>query len=110
MRFASAGFDSGVVYGTSLDFGYARRDADHHARFWHDREALVHFADAVMQHQLGNVEIADDAVFEGSNRDNIGGRASYIAFGISAYGQGPPRLGLVRLLRGLGDDVGFGAH
>ena len=105
MRFARAGFDGGVMH-----FRYARRNADDHARFGHDREALVHFADEVMEHQLRYVEIADDAVFERPDCHNVGRRAPNHALGVGAYGERTLRLGVDRHYRWFVDDDAFAPH
>src|SRR5579871_4911111 len=110
MRLAGAGFDCGIMHCASLNFGDARWNTDHHARLWHDRETFVHLPDEVVQHQLGDIEIADDTVFEWPNRDDIRRRSANHAFGIRAYGQRSFCLGVDRDHRGLVDNNALTAN
>ena len=57
-----------------------------------------------MQHQFSDVEIADDAIFEGPHRDDIRGRATNHPFGVCADGKWTFRLGIDRNNGGLVDN------
>src|SRR5579859_7937822 len=110
MRFARAGFNGRVVDRPSLDLGYTRRNTDHDARFGHDCESFVHLPDEVMEHQLRDVKIADDAVFERPHRDNVRGRSTDHAFGIRAHGERTFGFGIDGHYRWLIDDDALAAH
>src|SRR5438270_253499 len=96
MCFACTSFYRRVVHGAAFDFSNARWNADDDARFWNDGEPLVDFADEVVEHQLGDIEIADDTVFEWSHRNDIRGRATNHALCIRAYGERSFGLGINR--------------
>ena len=82
---AGAGVEGGVVDGALLDFGNAAGDADDDARA-RDAEAvaLVHGADEVVQHALGDVEVGDDAVLERTYGDDVRGGTTDHALGLGA--------------------------
>ncbi len=85
---AGAGVEGGVVDGALLDLGDAAGDADDDARA-RDAEAvaLVHGADEVVEHALGDVEVGDDAVLEGADGDDVGRGAADHALGLGADGE-----------------------
>ena len=82
---ARAGVERGIVHGALLDFGNAAGDADDDTRA-RDTEAvtLVHGANEVVQHALGNVEVRDDTVLEGTYSDDVRGGTADHALGLGA--------------------------
>src|SRR5919202_2653573 len=110
MRLACAGFDRGVVYRAPFDLGHARRNTDDHARFGHDGEALMYLANEVVQHQLGDIDVTDDAVFQRTNGDDVGRRTTNHALRVRTDGQRPFGLGIDRDHRGLIDDDALAAY
>ncbi len=110
MGLAGARFDRRIVYGASLDFRHAGGNADDHARLGHDRESFMHFADEVVQHQLGDIEVADHTVLQRPHRDDIRGRAAHHPLGIGADRERPLGLGVNRHDRRLVDDDTLAAN
>ena len=54
----------GISDGAALHLRHAGRDAQQHARARHETDAVVHALHEVLDHLLGDVEVADDAVTE----------------------------------------------
>ena len=104
-RLAGAGVERGIVNGALFDFSDAAGDADDDAGA-RDAEAvtLVHSANEVVQHALGDVEVGDDAVFEGANRDDVRGGTTDHALGLGADCQHLLGHAVDRYNRGLVDD------
>ena len=69
---ARPGVHRGIEDGALLDLGDAGRDAQDHPRARDEADALVHLVDEVPDHLLGHVEVADDAVAERPDRDDVG--------------------------------------
>jgi hypothetical protein len=83
-----AGVERGIVDGPLLHLGHAAGDADHHAGPRDaEAEAVVDGADEVLEHALRDLEVRDDAVFEGPHGDDVGWRAAHHALGFGADGQ-----------------------
>ena len=75
----------GFADGAALDLGDAGRDGDEHPRI--RAAALVHLADEMAEHRLGDFEIRDDAVLQRADRDDIARRPAEHAFGVVADGE-----------------------
>ena len=85
---ARAGVQRGIVHGALLDLGDAGGDADRHAGPREAKaEALVHRADEVVEHLLGDAEVGDDAVVERADGDDVGRGAADHALGLGADGE-----------------------
>ena len=82
LRPARAGRVGGLFDGALLDPGHARGHADHDPRV--GPLVLVHLADEVAQHLLGDLEVGDDAVFERADGADRAGRAAEHALGFGA--------------------------
>src|SRR4051812_12189039 len=63
-----------------------------------------------MEHQLGDIEIADDTIFQGSNGDNVGGCAANHALGIRAHRERTLGLGVYGNHGGLVDNNALTAY
>jgi hypothetical protein len=74
------------------------------------RETIVHLLDEVAQHLLGDLEVADDAVLERSNRDDVRGGAAHHPLRLGADGEDLSRLEVLRHHRRLADDDALAAH
>ena len=61
-RPAGAGVEGGVADGALLDLGHAGRDAEQHPRPRDEPDPVVDPVHEVLDHLLGDVEVADDAV------------------------------------------------
>ena len=61
----------------------------------------MHLADEVLQHFLSNLEVSDNAVFQGANSSDIARRTTQHALGIGTYG-GYGLLTIVRTDRNYG--------
>ena len=59
-----------VADGALLDLGHARRDAEQHPRPRDQPDPVVDLVHEVLDHLLGDVEVADDAVAERADRDD----------------------------------------
>ena len=86
-RPARAGVEGRVADGALLDFGHAARDADQHPRPRDEADAVVHLVHEVLDHLLGHVEVADDAVAQRPDGDDVGRRAAEHALRLGADGQ-----------------------
>ncbi len=71
---AGAGVERRVEHGPLLDLGHARRDADDHPRSGQQPDPVVDLVDEVLDHLLGHVEVADDAVAQGPHGGDVRGR------------------------------------
>ncbi len=82
---ARAGVEAAVVDGPALD----RRGAGGHADqdLGIDEPAtVVHLADEVLDHLLGDFEVGDDSVAHGANRFHVARRAAQHHLGFDAHG------------------------
>ena len=70
-RPARTGVECGVLDGALLHFGDAGRDAEQHPRSRDEPDPVVHPVHEVLDHLLGDVEVADDAVAQRSDRDDV---------------------------------------
>ena len=85
---ASAGVQRSVVDGALLDLGDARWDADGDARPGQaEAEVVVHGANEVLEHLLGDAEVGDDAVTQRPHGDDVGRCAADHALGLGADGE-----------------------
>ena len=75
----------GLLYGTLLDAGNARRNTDDHARL--GETVRVHPADEVTQHHLADLKVRDDTVFQGPDRLDVAGRAADHPLGLDPDGE-----------------------
>ena len=108
---AGAGLDRGLKDGTLLDRRDTGGDADDNARTRGPRIALLgRLVDKVAEHGLGNIEVGDDAVLQGTNSHDVAGRTAEHALGLDADRQDA----LVVLVDGddggLADDDALAAH
>ena len=87
---------------TLLDARDARRHADHHARL--GESTLVDAVDEVAQHLLADLEVGDDAIFEGPNRLNVARGPPDHPLGLRSYCQRPTILDVHGDHRGLVQD------
>ena len=101
---AGAGVEGGVADGALLDLGHAGRDAEQHPRPRDQADPVVHLVHEVLDHLLGDVEVADDAVAERADRDDRGGRPADHPLGLGADGEDALGLGVDGDDRRLGDD------
>ena len=69
----------------AFDFGDAGGHGDDDARI--GAAALVHLADEMAQHGLGDFEVCDDSILERADGHNVAGRAAEHAFGVIAHGE-----------------------
>src|SRR6266478_2203718 len=94
-----------------LDLGDAGRDADDHARTRiEERTLAVHLADEVVEHLLGDVEVADDAVLERTDGDDARRRAPDHPLRLGADREHRAGPLILRDDRRLGDDDPAPAH
>jgi len=70
------------LHGALLDLGHTGGDADDDARTREQRDAVVHLVDEVLEHVLGDVEVADDAVLQRPDRDDVLRRAAEHPLGL----------------------------
>ncbi len=91
---ASPGVEGGVTDGALLDLGHAGRDAEEHARPRDEADPVVDPVHEVLEHLLGDVEVADDAVAQRPDRDDVGRRPADHPLGLRPDGQDPLRLGV----------------
>ena len=85
---ASTGLDRGLKDGALLDRRDTGGNADDNARTRGPRIALLgRLVDKVAEHGLGNIEVGDDAVLEGTNGHDIAGRTAEHALGLDTDGQ-----------------------
>ena len=103
-RPAGAGVERGVPDGALLDLGDAGRDAEQHPRPRDQPDPVVHLVHEVLDHLLGDVEVADDAVAQRADRDDVGRRPADHALGLRADRQHALRLGVDGDDAGLADD------
>ena len=74
---AGAGLDRGLKDGTLLDRRDTGGNADDNARTRGPRIALLgRLVDKVAKHGLGNIEVGDDAVLQGTNGHDVAGRTA----------------------------------
>ena len=100
---ARARLQGGVLHGALLDLRDVGRNGDDDLRA-HEERAAVRLLDEVVEHPLRDLEVGDDAVLHGPDRDDVAGRAAEHLLGGAADG-----LDLVGDLvdghdRGLADD------
>src|SRR5579875_2135451 len=76
-----------VVNGHLLDLGDPARDPDHHPRAWDQAELRVDPTDKVLEHLLGDIEVADDAILQGTHRHDICRGTADHALGLGANRQ-----------------------
>ena len=95
-RPAGAGVERGVADGPLLDLGDARRDAQQHPRPGDHADPVVDLVDEVLDHLLGHVEVADDAVAQRPDRDDVGRRPADHPLGLGADRQHALGLGVDR--------------
>ena len=109
-RPAGAGVEGGVADGPLLDLGHARRDAEQHARPRDEPDPVVDPVDEVLDHLLGDVEVADDAVAQRPDRDDVGRRPADHPLGLRPDGQHALGLGVDRHHARLAHDDPAVAH
>ena len=103
-RPACAGVHRGVADGALLHLGHAGRDAEQHPRPRDEPDPVMDPVHEVLDHLLGDVEVADDAVAQGPDGDDVGRRPADHPLGLRADGQDAPGLGVDR------DDGRFAHH
>ena len=103
-RPARAGVERRVADGALLDLGHARRDAEQHPRPRDQPDPVVDPVHEVLDHLLGHVEVADDAVAQRPDRDDVRRRPADHPLRLGADRQDPLRLGVDRDDRRLADD------
>src|SRR3984957_15742830 len=81
-----AGAFGGFLDGAALDRGRARGHADDDLRRG-EAAAVMHLADEMLDHLLGDLEIGDDAVAQGTDRLDVAGGAAQHHLGLVADGQ-----------------------
>ena len=91
---AGAGVERGVADGALLDLGHAGRDAEEHPRPGDHADPVVDLVDEVLDHLLGHVEVADDAVAQRPDRDDVGRRPADHPLGLGADRQDALGLGV----------------
>ena len=91
---AGPGVEGGVADGTLLHLGHARRDAEQHPGPRDQADPVVHLVHEVLDHLLGDVEVADDAVAQRPDRDDLGRRPADHALGLRADGEHALGLGV----------------
>ena len=102
--------ERGVPDGALLHLGDARRDAQQHPGPWDEAHAVVHLLHEVLDHLLGDVEVADDAVPQRADRDDAGGRAADHALGLGAHLEHLAGAGIDGDHGGLADDDAPATH
>ena len=103
-RPAGSGVQRRVADGPLLDLGHARRDAEQHPRPRDHPDPVVHPVDEVLDHLLGDVEVADDAVAERPDRDDARRRPADHPLRLRPDRQDALRLGVDRDDRRLAHD------
>ena len=93
-RPARAGVDRRIAHGALLDLGHARRDADQDPRARDASVSVVHLVDEVADHLLGDVEVADDAVAQRPDGDDVRRRAADHPLRLGADGEDALRAGV----------------
>ena len=93
-RPARAGVEGGVAHGALLDLGHARRDAEEHPRSRDEPDPIVDPVHEVLDHLLGDVEVADDAVAQRADRDDVRGCPADHPLRLGADRQHPAGLGV----------------
>src|ERR1700750_2300143 len=71
-----AGADRGLADRAALDLRRAARHADDDARGGLEETRVVHLADEVLQHLLGDGEVGDHAVLHWTDRGDVARRAA----------------------------------
>ena len=82
VHFAGPSVGGRVLHGPFFDLGDARGYGDDHSR--HDQLAVVYLLNEVPKHRLGNLKVGDDAVFHGSDGDDVAGGSAEHALGFFA--------------------------
>ena len=93
------GCERGLLDGPLLDLGHARRRAHDQPRM--GAAAVEDLADEVAEHLLGDLEVGDHPVTEGSGRRDRRGRATDHPLGLRSDGVDATGLGVRRDHRGL---------
>jgi hypothetical protein len=88
-RPAGAGVERRVADGPLLHLGHARRDADDHSRPRQQPDPIVDLVDEVANHLLGHVEVADHAVAERPDGDDVRRRSADHSLRLRADRQHP---------------------
>ena len=91
---ARARVERRVADGPLLDLGHARRDAEQHPRPGDRADPVVDLVHEVLDHLLGHVEVADDAVAQRPDGDDVGRCPADHPLGLGADGQHPLGLGV----------------
>ena len=68
---SSAGAECSVVNRHFLNFGSSAGNTDNYSGFGDHAQLLMYFANEVLEHLLGHVEIADHAVFQWPDRNDV---------------------------------------
>ncbi len=63
----------GLLDCTTLHLGCTTGDTDQHTGAGFEETVLMHLADKVLQHLLGDIEVCDYAVFQWADRNDITG-------------------------------------
>ena len=107
----SAGLDRGLKDGALLDRRDAGGDAHDDARTRGPRIALLgRLVDKVAKHCLGNIEVGDNAVLEGTNGHDVAGGTAEHALGLDADRQNALIVFVDGDDGGLADDDTLAAH
>ena len=107
---ACAGVQRRVANGSLFNFSDATWDADEHSWTGDQADAIVHLVHEVLDHLLGHVEVADDAVAQRPHRDDVGRRAAEHALCLCPDGQHALRALVDRDDARLADDDAAVAH
>ena len=108
---ASTGLNRGLKDGALFDRRDAGGNTDDDARTRSPRIALLgRLVDKVAQHGLGNIEVGDDAVLEGTNGHDIAGRTAEHTLGLDTDGQDALIVLVDSDNRGLANNDALAAH
>src|SRR6266550_3339458 len=101
---AGAGVEGRIADGPLLDLRHPRRDPKEHPRPRDQPDPIVDLVDEVLDHLLGDVEVADDAVAERPDGDDARRRPPDHPLRLRPYREDDLRLGVDRYDRGLTHD------
>jgi hypothetical protein len=110
---ARAGIFHRLADRAALDLGRAVGHADDDARHRSHHPSLLHLADEVLQHLLGDGVVGDDAVAQRTYGSDVGRRTAEHLLGLDTDGLdllGPARVHADRDDRGFVEDDTFVAH
>ena len=108
---AGTGLDRGLKDSSLLDRRDAGRNADDNARTRGPRIALLgRLVDKVAKHGLGNIEVGDDAVLQGTNGHDVAGRTAEHALCLDTDRQDALVVLVDGDYRGFANDDALAAH